>query len=68
MEILNGEYELQLVHLIYALADRGGEETAEPLDWMQVNTPSHFYYMNREYVYNWYSHYRGTREFVTWLR
>ena len=65
--ILNDAQEKRLQE-IFAIADTiKYEDYATVTDWDHTAVPSKFNYLGKEYNYNWYSDYEGSRHFVSWM-
>ena len=64
---LNSDEEKRLQQ-IFAIADTiKYDDYATVTDWNHTAVPSKFNYLGKEYNYNWYKDYEGSRHFVSWM-
>lgn len=65
--ILTPAHEQRMQEILRIAASIRPDEYAEPVDWHRTHAPAEYVFHGKEYHYDWYSEYEGTRSFLTWI-
>ncbi len=65
--ILKAREEVRMAEIFKIAASIAPDEYAEPLDWARTSAPQEYRFRGKEYRYDWYSEYEGSRNSLSWL-